>query len=101
MANVVHVTVEKTMYCNQVAATLCFKSYTNQKSSFKIYHNVNCKRNFLIYLTGCSLCRTEYAGKAETSSYIFLNNQRSNVSDPNTFHLYEWRLLTTKANQLK
>ena len=101
MANVVQVAAEKAMYCNQVAATLGFKSCTNQKSSFKIYHNVNCKRNFLIYLMECSLCKIEYAGKAETSSNFFLNNQTSNVSDPNTFHLYEWRLLPTKANQLK
>ena len=65
-----------------------------------------------------SLRKTEYVGKAEISSYICLNNQRSNVFDLNAFlgcrylpeiditsifmqDSYELRLLLTETNQLK
>ena len=72
----------RTLCCKQVVSTACFKS--NQTNRVvKIFHNINCKSTFLIYLLECNLCNIQYVGKSETTFNIRLNNHRKDVKDPN------------------
>ena len=50
---------------------------------FKIFHNINCKSTFLIYLLECNICNIQYVGKSETTFNIRLNNHKKDVKDPN------------------
>ena len=50
---------------------------------FKIYHGVNCKSNFVIYLLECYICNIQYVDKSETPFNIRLNNHRKDVENPN------------------
>ena len=52
------------------------------KRKFKIYHKVNCKSEYVIYLMECTVCNKQYAGKAETAFNIRLNNHRKDTEDP-------------------
>ena len=45
---------------------------------FKIYHRVNCKSSFIIYLLECYICKIQHTGKLETPFNIRLNNH-SNI----------------------
>ena len=56
---------KSSLYCTQVVNTKTFKSYQT-KRTFKFFHKLNCKSSFVIYLMVCSLCKTQYVGKAET-----------------------------------
>ena len=72
----------RTLSCKQVVSTTSFKS--NQTNGiFKIFHNINCKSTFLIYLLECNICNIQYIGKSETTFNIRLNNHRKDVKDPN------------------
>ena len=51
------------MYCKQVNI-ISFKSYFDQKS-FKFFRNLNCNRNFLIYLMECSWCKKKIHRKRQ------------------------------------
>ena len=51
--------------------------------TFKIYHRVNCKISFVIYLLECYICNIQYVGKSETPFNISLNNHRKDVKNPN------------------
>ena len=55
---------------------------SNQQN--KIYHKVNSKSSFIIYLLECYICNIQYVGKSETSFNIRLNNHRKNVKNPST-----------------
>ena len=46
---------------------------------FRIFHQVNGKRSFVIYLLECEKCHIQYVGKAETDSSIRLNYHRKDV----------------------
>ena len=71
----------RTLCCKQVQKTETFKS--NQTNEvFKIFHTINCKSNFIIYLMECKLCKLQYVGKAETAFNIRLNNHRKDIKDP-------------------
>ena len=48
--------------CRQMIKTTTFKINQNKRA---IYHNVNCKSNYTIYLIGCTKCKLQYVGKAE------------------------------------
>ena len=47
----------------------------------------------------CTLCKTQYIGKTETSFNIRLNNHRSDVSDPNA--IPACRCFTQNNHQFK
>ena len=71
----------KTLCCRQVSITTTFKSNQTQKT-YKIFHNLNCKSKFVIYLLECRKCAIQYVGKAETEFNIRLNNHRKDSRDP-------------------
>ena len=58
--------------CNQLTSTMTFTSQQT-KRKFKIYHKINFKSEYLIYLMGCTLSNKQYVGKAETTFTIRLN----------------------------
>ena len=68
--------------CQQLISTATFKSNQTNKT-FKIYHRVNCKSSFVIYLLECYICNIQYVGKSETPFNIRLNNHRKDVKNPN------------------
>ena len=49
---------------------------------FRLYHNLNCKSNHIIYLLECTKCKIQYAGKAETEFNIKLDNHPNNLWKP-------------------
>ena len=65
----------------QVVNTKTFKSY-QAKTTFKIFHKLNCKSSFVIYSMECTLCKKLYVGKAETPFNIGLNNHRKDGNNP-------------------
>ena len=65
----------RTLCCNQVMATNTFTSQ-QAKRTFNIFFNRNCKREYVIYLLECILCKMRYVGKAETAVNLRLNNRR-------------------------
>ena len=71
----------RTLCCNQIIATLAFKSQQTQKT-YKIFHEVICSSTYVIYLMEFTLCKKQHAGKAETLFNIRLNNHRNNVKTP-------------------
>ena len=69
--------------CQQLISTTT-KFKTNQTNkTFKIYHRVNYKSSFVIYLLECYICNIQYVGKSETPFNIRLNNHRKDVKNPN------------------
>ena len=52
---------------------------TTTKRQFKIFHTVNCKSKYVIYLLECQICKIQYVGKTETPFNVRLNNHRSNA----------------------
>ena len=69
--------------CAHVADTKTFESY-QIKRTFKIFHKLNCKSSFVIYLIECTLCKIQYVGKAETPFNIQLNNHKKDANSNNT-----------------
>ena len=53
------------------------------KRKFKIYHQVNCKSEYVVYLMECTLCNKKCVGKAETAFNIRLNNHRKDTKNSN------------------
>ena len=70
------------LFCQQLISTTTFKSY-QPKKNFKIYHKLNCKSRFVIYLQECYICSIQYTGKWEIPFNIKLNNHRKAVKNPN------------------
>ena len=68
--------------CSQLTSTVTFISQQT-KRRFKIYHKVNCKSEYVIYLMECTLCNKQYAGKAEIAFNIRPNNHRKGTKNPN------------------
>ena len=62
-------------------------TFTSQqaKQTFNIFSNPKCKREYVIYLMECTLCKIQYVGKAETSFNVRLNNLREDTKKPNSF----------------
>ena len=48
----------------------------------KIFHNANCRTEYVIYLMECAICNLQYVGKNETPFNIRLNHHRIDVKDP-------------------
>ena len=71
----------RTMCCKQVNTTVIFT--TNQTNEiFDIYHSLNYKRRYAIYLLECSIFKIQYAGKSETLFNKRLSNHRKDIKDP-------------------
>ena len=62
----------------QVQNTHSFRSQQNGRI-FTIFHQVNCKSDFAIYLLECKKCHIQYLGKAETDFNLRLTNHRKDV----------------------
>ena len=59
----------RTLCCKQVVHTTTFRS--NQTNGiFQIYHNLNRKSKYVIFLLECTKCKIQYVGKAETENSI-------------------------------
>ena len=67
--------------CQQLISTTTFKSNQTNKT-FKIYHRVNCKSSFVIYLLECFICNIWYVRKSETPFSIRFNNHWKDVKNP-------------------
>ena len=61
------------------------KTFTSQqtKQTLKIFFNLNCKSEYVIYLLECILCKIQYVGKAETALNLRINNHRKDTKKPN------------------
>ena len=55
-------------------ATTFFSLHTKRK--IKIYHEINCKSEYVIYLMEYIKCSKQYLGKAGTACNIRLNHHR-------------------------
>lgn len=64
--------------CKQIRRTKKFKSNRTNKS-FNIFHKVNCKSKWVIYLMECIICRIQYVGKSEWPMNIRINKHRYDV----------------------
>ena len=64
--------------CKQIQRTSTFRSRIT-KQEFKIYHRVNCKSRFIIYLLECLRCYIQYVGKSEWPMNIRCNKHRNDV----------------------
>ena len=62
----------------QVQNTHSFRSQQNGRI-FTIFHQVNCKSDFAIYLLECKKCRIQYLGKADTDFNLRLNNHCKDI----------------------
>lgn len=67
--------------CKQIANTSSFRSASNGKT-FRIFHHVNCKSTFVIYIMECSRCKLQYIGKSEFPMNIRINNHRKDAHRP-------------------
>ena len=71
----------RTLWCKQVLHTTTFRNNQTNRI-FQIYHNLNCKRKYVMYLLECTKCKIQYVGKAGTEFNIRLNNHRKDVWKP-------------------
>ena len=67
--------------CKQVKTTTTLESQQTNKT-WKIFHNTNCKIEYVIYLMEHTICNLQYVDKNETPFSIRLNNHRKDVKDP-------------------
>ena len=59
----------KTLCCKLVTNTTTFRrNQTNR--IFKIYHNLNCKNTYAVYLLECTKCKIQYVGNLNLSSIL-------------------------------
>ena len=73
-------TNKPSLCCKQIFDTSTFRSYQTQQLC-TIFHKLNCKSKFIIYLMECTLCEVQYAGKAETVFNVRLNKHMKDVSN--------------------
>ena len=69
----------RTLCCNQIQQTSKFTSYKTN-NTYDIYHKVNCKSKYVIYLMECTLCKLQYVGKSERPFNIRINNHRKDIT---------------------
>ena len=74
-------TSKPSLCCRQVIDTSTFWSYQTQQL-YTIFHKLNCKSKFIIYLMEWALCKVQYVGKVETTFNIGLNNHWKDVNNP-------------------
>ena len=71
----------RTLCSKQVANITPFRSNQTNRI-YQIYHNLNCKRKYVIYLLECTKCKIQFLGKTETEFNIRLNNHRKDLWKP-------------------
>ena len=71
----------RSLSCKQVVHTRMFRSNQTNRI-FQIYHSLNCKSKYVIYLLECTKCRLQQVGKAETEFNNKLNNHQKDVGKP-------------------
>ena len=59
------------------------QQHSQTSKTFKIYHRVNCKSSFIIYLLRCYIWNIQYVGKLGTSLNMRLNNHRKDAKNSN------------------
>ena len=65
--------------CRQVKETSTFTNRITEKV-YKIFHKINCKSKFCIYLLECTKCHNRpYVGKFETYGNERINNHRTDA----------------------
>ena len=74
-------TNSRTLCCKQIVHTTTFRSNQTNRI-FHIYHNLNCKSKYVIYLLECTKCKIQYVEKAETEFNSRLNNHWKDVWKP-------------------
>ena len=72
---------QQNLCCKQIVHTATFRSKQTNRI-FHIYHNLNCKSKYAIYLLECTKCKIQYVGKSETEFNIRLNNHRKDEWKP-------------------
>ena len=72
--------------CKQIKKTTTFKSHITKKK-YNIFHRVNCKSRYVIYLLECSICQKQYVGKSEWPMNIRLNKHRNDVFRNDAIHV--------------
>ena len=65
---------------SSIIGTSTFQSYQTQQL-YTIFHKLNCKSKFIIYLIKWALRKIQYIGKAETAFNIRLINHRKDVTN--------------------
>ena len=70
----------KNACCRQLCNTTTFKNNV-RGTTFKIYHETNCKSTMVIYLLECTLCRLQYVGKSETPMHHRITTHRSHIKN--------------------
>ena len=70
----------RTLCYKQIVHTTTFRSNETNRI-FHIYHNLNCKSKYVIYLLECTKCKIQY-GKAETEFNIRINNCQKDMWKP-------------------
>ena len=73
---------KSSLCCTQVVNTKTFESCQTNRT-FKIFHKLNCKSSFVIYLMKCAFCEIQYVGKVETLFNIQLNTHRKDANGSN------------------
>jgi hypothetical protein len=64
--------------CRQIRRTTKFRSNRTNRS-YDIFHKVNCKSKWVVYLMECIICRTQYVGKSEWPMNMRINKHRNDV----------------------
>ena len=62
--------------CQQVEKTNVFKSYKTRKT-YKIFYQLICSSQIIIYLLQCRIWFVQYVDKSETTFNLGLNNHRN------------------------
>ena len=65
--------------CTQLVNTKNFKSYQTNKT-LKIFHKLNYKSSFVVYLMQCTICKIQDVGKEEIPFNIWLKKQRKDAN---------------------
>ena len=78
---------KKQLYCRPCVTRrdICCQQVlkTNTFTSYRTFHQLNCKSSHLIYLLQCRICQLQYVRKIETSFNIRLNNHRKDSKNTN------------------
>ena len=69
--------------CKQIRKTQKFKS-NRTKKTYNIFHKVNCKSQWVIYLMECIICQIQYVGKSEWPMNIRVNKHRYDANQPDS-----------------
>ena len=69
-------------HCQQIEKTNIFKSYKTGKT-YKIFHQLTCKSQAIIYLLRCRICFKQHVGKSGAAFNLRLNNHQKDRKKKN------------------